>query len=172
MMRTLCFISLLVILFNCGEEESFIAQYQVEEEAKTHVSNFFAEAKARGFSLDTSNLIVRFKRDLNSNIGDPICGNARGSLTNNQQNIINVDPECLAWRHSELSREILIFHELGHTFLERIHQNNLFPNGDYKSIMFGGNWNVLRYYTEDLNKRAYYLNELFDPATTVPDWAK
>ncbi len=172
MIRILCLFSLLIILANCGEEEeAFVPQYQIETEALPYVRSFFIEARKRGLTPDSTNLILQFSNNLTTRNGDPICGNALGVLTDDQQNIITIDPECLAWRHSDLSREILVFHELGHVFLERTHEDNVMPNGDFKSIMFGGNWNIFRYYTEDLTKKDYYLNELFDPSTPIPDWA-
>ena len=172
MMRVVVFTILLALIGSCGEEEPFVAQYEVNSETQVFVTAFFEEAAARGLKLDTSNLIVRFENELSSEDGTPICGTTKGILNNEKQNLVLIDSECLAWRHSNLSREILIYHELGHVFLERIHLNDLFSNGDYKSLMFGGNWNILRYYTEDITKRTYYVDELFDPSTPTPDWAE
>lgn len=172
MARFVLLVFALVLLSNCKEEEVFTPVFEIPSETRTYVESFFALASERSMKLDTSNLIIRFSSDLNADDGTPICGNAEGSLTGDLQHVVVLDPECLAWRHSESSREILIFHELAHVFLERVHDNELLPNGDYRSIMFGGSWNVLRYYTEDATKKPYYLEELFDPSTPIPDWSK
>ena len=172
MFRLFLYWFLILLVCGCQGEDEFIPDYEVAEEAQVHVSSFFSIAADKGFAFDTSNLIVRYANELNDRNGDPICGNASGMLTGERQNVVVLDPECLAWRHSETTREILIFHELGHIFLERIHFNELLPNGDYASIMFGGNWSILKYYSEDQTKRDYYINELFDPSTPVPDWSK
>ncbi|MGB3466606.1 MAG: hypothetical protein WBA74_15100 [Cyclobacteriaceae bacterium] len=172
MVRIALFTGALVILFSCREEEIFTPTYEIPADAQEHVSAFFELSANEGLMLDTTNLIVSFTDELNSPDGTPICGNASGTLTGDLQNTILIDRECLAWRHSKESREILIFHELGHVFLERTHVDDLLPNEDYKSIMFGGNWNILRFYTEDLTKRSYYLEELFDPEVPIPDWSK
>ena len=76
--------------------------------------------------------------------------------------------------------EVLIFHELGHCVLGRLHQNDYLPNGDPKSLMIQ---NELDQYAcvydlsgdndcNNLFKREYYLDELFDPTTPTPDWAQ
>jgi len=162
----------LAFLCNCGSEETFEPTYEVIPDASVHVKSFFAEAAERGIDLDTANLIIEFRENLESDRNQPVCGTARGNLTNDQQNSIFIDPECLAWRFSDTSREILIYHELAHVFLDRLHKDGTFSNGDFRSIMFGGTWNVLRYYTQDLQKRPYYLDELFDPDTPTPTWAQ
>ncbi|MEL7147430.1 MAG: hypothetical protein AAFO69_13735 [Bacteroidota bacterium] len=172
MLRPYFLILTFLFLAGCDNEETFAPQYEVPVEASIHVSAFFKIASTKGLNLDTGNLIVRFEGELNSQDGSPICGNAAGSLTGDRQNVVTIDTECLAWRHSEISREILLFHELGHVFLERAHFDELFSNDDYRSIMYGGNWNIFRFYTENPFKRDYYINELFDPATPTPDWAK
>jgi hypothetical protein len=35
-----------------------------------------------------------------------------------------------------VSKEILMFHELGHAILRRSHDQSVLPNGDYASIMY------------------------------------
>lgn len=70
-------------------------------------------------------------------------------------------------------KEDLIFHELGHGLLGRGHLNTTLENGDWKSIMCGGDminereWNI-NYRGE---RRAYYLDELFEESTAAPDFA-
>ena len=172
MLRLTILIAAILCFSGCGEEETFVPEYEVPAEASIHVRAFFQLADAKGFSFDTTNLIIRYQSDINDLNGNPVCGNAAGFLTGDQQNMVIIDAECLAWRHNDASREILVFHELGHVFLERTHLSELLPNGDYQSIMFGGNWNIFRYYTEDASKRDYYIDELFDASTPTPEWAE
>ena len=159
-----------IILISCNEENPSPPQFNVPSDFEPYVSTFFQLAESRGFQFETENLIVEFRDNLvDSN--NPICGKANGALTGDHQNLILIDPECLAWRYSEESREILILHELGHVYLERVHDDEIFTSGEYKSIMFGGQWDILKYYTNDQSKRSYYIDELFDPSISTPEWA-
>jgi len=68
---------------------------------------------------------------------------------------------------------VLVFHELGHAILLReSHRNDRFQSSDYASIMVSESWLLDDFYIQDLTKRAYYIDELFDPATPAPDWAE
>ncbi len=160
------------VLLGACSEDSDVSEtiFDVPSDFRVYVNEFFVIARDKGLELDQNNLIVQFESNLEDG-GDPICGTSSGVLTSENQNIILIDPECLAWRYSERSKEILMFHELGHIYLERVHEDEIFPSGDYKTIMFGGNWTVTRFYTEDQFKREYYLNELFNPLEPRPEWA-
>ncbi len=76
---------------------------------------------------------------------------------------------------NEQDKEYIIFHELGHGFLNREHRDDLLKYGDWASIMRGGDdkpdsrksWNInYRGFRRD-----YYVDELFDPNTPAPNWA-
>lgn len=160
----------LVVVSACSEDEPTPLKYEVDAEIKPYVERFFELALERGLELDESNLIAELQENLNSEGGQPVCGTSEGPLNNSSQHLMRIDPQCLAWTFDDSSREILVFHELGHLFLLREHKDEIFDNNDYKSIMFGGNWNVLLYYTQNSFKREYYIEELFDPKTPTPDW--
>ncbi len=169
---TNCFYLFLVTnLIACStEDEDFQPVYDVPIQFEPYVNAFFTLAQERGVDLEQHNLIIRFEDNLEVN-NQPVCGTSEGPLNDEEQHLILIDEQCLAWRNSDESREILIFHELGHVYLERLHDDTVFPSGDYKSIMFGGNWNILKFYTQDQFKRDYYINELFNPLEPSPAWA-
>ena len=74
---------------------------------------------------------------------------------------------------SDHVREALVFHELGHSVLGRVHEDERLPNGSPASIMFPKTGFGYRLYgDETLDRRTYYLDELFDSDTSVPGWAK
>lgn len=111
---------------------------------------------------------------------DSICGICNHtSLTGDQQKIVqlNTSQHCA---ESLLEMETLVLHELGHCFLGRSHEDALLPNGDPKSIMKTEGRKMYapcsyQFGNEPCDhtfKRAYYLDELFDPSTPVPSWAK
>ena len=101
------------------------------------------------------------------------------SLDPGIQKIISVNPKVQCYTSAQ-EEEALFFHELGHCILGRSHDNRLLPNEDPRSIMVEGNIDL---YTrclypiggnceDNTYKRAYYLDELFNRQTPVPDWAK
>lgn len=147
-------------------------RYEIPQHAEQQVNDFFQEAEKRGWKFGKDNLVIILSDSAIVQGGNYLCGNSFGPLTGNIQNTVRIDTQCLAWRYNPLSREILIFHELGHIFLERNHTEATLPNGDFKSIMTGTSWEIRDFYTEAPDKRAYYLDELFDPGTDIPDWAR
>lgn len=69
-------------------------------------------------------------------------------------------------------REQFIFHSLAHCLLGREHDDSKLPNGEWKSLMrsepyLSGNGEAIDFIGE---KRAYYIAELFDPATNYKDY--
>lgn len=107
---------------------------------KPHFDAFVYEAKSRGITLNTSNITMSFK-NLDA------CG-----LTVYDINTIYIDSTRSCWMFDQ--REV-VFHELGHFMLHRIHDNTMI-DGRYKSIMTGEG------YILDMEKNAkYYYDELF-----------
>lgn len=79
---------------------------------------------------------------------------------------ISRKPRC--WTYlTYYEREELIYHEFGHALLRRGHDNDTLPNGERRSIMAQGIWGL----TENSAKKMYYLDELFNRNTPIPEWA-
>lgn len=67
----------------------------------------------------------------------------------------------LFWnRSSILKKELIIFHELGHCYLLRGHNDEINENGTCASLMRSGTRGCLDLYNEE--NREVYLDELFD----------
>ena len=164
-------IGIIFFLFSCKKENPPVV-YQVPDEVKPFIESFENEAANRGHDIQFDNLMVELSNEAIMNGSTFSCGIAFGELTNDLQNVIRIDTQCLAWRYGGLAREILIYHELGHVFLKRLHTDELLPNDEWKSIMTSQNWLITDFYINDLPKREYYLDELFEPLTEIPDWAK
>jgi len=157
---------LLVALSGCKDQ----TEYRVDPEFEPFVTQFSAEAALFGhnFNFEQTGLIIEFA-DLKDN---------KAGLCHFEKPIrIEIDKSY--WKAigeypgGDLQREHLIFHEMGHGILDRDHENGFLPNGDWKSLMCGGDrvdgksWNIN--YADD--RRAYYIRELFDKNTAVPDFA-
>ena len=86
---------------------------------------------------------------------------------------------CHYWIYIDQKREALFFHEFGHCILVRFYSNELLLNGDPKSIMVEHNVGLYTtYFNRDSScqdhsyRRTYYLDELFNEQTPVPQWGQ
>lgn len=173
-MRLVLFI-VLIFLLGCSEKEEFTPLYQVPEEIQPFIDAFEAEAKLHGHDIKITNLIIRY----DNTIPDPYCGACNSNALNtNVQKIISINNELDCWDSPE-EHEALFFHELGHCILGREHDSSLLPNGNPKSIMVPNNLSLYGPCIYDIDpgapcndrfKRDYYIDELFDPNTPVPEW--
>ncbi|MDD3080319.1 MAG: hypothetical protein PHH37_14630 [Paludibacter sp.] len=134
------------------------------------MNRFTTEAAKRGqkYNFEQDGLIIEFT-DLSDN---------RAGLCHYEKPI-RIEIDSIYWREisntkgADEMKEDLIFHEMGHGILGRDHINTLLENGDWKSIMCGGDkvgdrpWNI-NYRGE---RRDYYIDELFDESTSQPSFA-
>lgn len=164
-----------VFFLGCQHENDFVPVLDIPAEFRPYVDSFVVAASERGVNITLDNLIITY----DSSLSVAYCANSNViSSQNNIQKIIFLNPYIKCWQNSR-QLETLIFHEMGHCILGREHDVSLLPNGDEKSIMYPDNVSLYApcaYPISDtcnqLYKRDYYLDELFNPKTPVPDWAK
>jgi hypothetical protein len=157
----------------------------VPAEVEKYVQRFLEEASLRKHPMEITNLIIEFAEIDPTIIQEDalicaVCQQVKDHPERQKRIIINTKVNC--WQFmSEQAREALIFHELGHCVLQRRgHTDSLLPNGDYTSLMNSQSvalYEVCLYHIGDepcskLFKREYYLDELFNKNTPIPDWAK
>ena len=102
----------------------------VDEALWEHFETFELEAAHRGIVMDlaTQNLTAQF-RDIPQ---DHVAGQCSYSYYSPRQVTIDIP----FWkRSSQLSREMIVFHELGHCVLNLDHDERSFPSGLCRSIM-------------------------------------
>ena len=149
---------------SCEEPEEFVAQPVkfpgVDEELKIYFQRFEDEAEARGYDVDlTSTGITGVILEIDDR---HVLG--RCSFPRAQPNRVTIDQTF--WdRGSDLFREFVVFHELGHCFLFRPHLEESLSNGACASIMRSGNGPCLDNYSR--RTRNFYIDELFDPPAVV-----
>ncbi len=159
---------LFVVLFQyaCTDQH----EYRVEEEFVQYIDRFELEARNRGRLIDLENtgLIVEFA-DLKDNQAG-LCYSEKP---------IRIEIDRAYWaaisltNGADLMKENLLFHELGHGVLGRDHLNSTLSNGDWKSMMCGGDkvdnrpWNI----NYRGVRRNYYVDELFNESTAEPDFS-
>ncbi len=169
-------LSVLAILWSCTDE-TFTPIVDIHPDFIHLVDSFSLEAARHGRNIRIDNLILRYDPQLESDL----CGqcNSLAGTSSTLQKEVHIATNNHCWEHPQ-ELEALIFHELGHCLLGRSHISDTLPNGDPKSLMVAGDLTVFapcRYVfgsvdCNNLHKRAYYIQELFDPNTPVPDWAK
>ncbi|MEM9885282.1 MAG: hypothetical protein AAF849_05260 [Bacteroidota bacterium] len=145
-------VSLLVLLFftSCQQEEEVPTSVFVDENLLEYFDLFIEEGTKRGVEVDLSDISGYIIQITNLNVA----GNcSRDSKT------IRIDE--VFWRSSPgWDRERVVFHELGHCFLQRGHKNSFDENTNTcHSIMNSGNSICeVKYFGKN---RATYLDELF-----------
>ena len=146
-------------LYSCEDQvelEPVPEQYPgVDSELKAYFQRFEEEAAARGLSIDlTATGITGVIQEIEENHVLGTCSYPRA-----QPNRVTIDQSF--WnRGSDLFREFVVFHELGHCFLFRPHKETLLSNGACASIMRSGNGTCIDNYNG--RTRMFYVNELFD----------
>lgn len=160
MVRTEIVVPAILFLLGCACRTEPVQV--IEPELEPYIQDFFAAGNPRGYSgtLETVDLIAEF----GSTQGD-----AEGQCQR-RRNRVTVDRE--RWEQlSEDRRKWLVFHELGHCLLNRDHRNDLGPAGVCQSVMRGteGGFSCSTNFFSELWFN-YYLNELFNPDTPLPDW--
>ena len=164
-----------IIAFAGCEKDDFEPVYNVPEEFQPIIDTFIIEAKQRGLNYNITNLIVTYDETLDISY----CATCNDKSNANAQKIIAINT-TRCW-NNDLQKETLLFHELGHCFLGRDHDATVLPNGDPKSMMIKNNLSIYSpcvYAFGEVDncnfvyKRTYYINELFNENTPIPDWAK
>ena len=151
----------------CCKQDPMEVQ-NVDADLQPYVDQFYIEAANRGYSLS---------RHLDAVLSTEIsqCGQGHSPNFNGMfdKPTILISESCWATLNED-AREILVFHELGHALLNRLHIDGTLPNGYSKSIMCAGtnfDCSDLPDYLYCSNYREYYLDELFDPNTSIPSWS-
>jgi len=159
----------LIILFSACKKDEDLFELQTVDDAdgtfntaihpafEIVVNRFIEEGAKRGFLIDleSRNITIQF-----TNIDQQQSPNVAGicSYDGHYYNDITID--YIFWEQaSDLQREFILFHELGHCYLYRAHLNTALQNGICASIMRGESPVCFDAYTSA--NRDYYIGELF-----------
>ena len=147
-------------------------------ELQMHADTFVSEAAARGIDVSArvDTLVFQFRERLDIQ-GEDYCGYVPyvrryphpERLVYGDSVLFSLAYKCWG-EQSTYQREALVFHELGHAVLNRGHKASTLSNGAKASIMHEKPQGL--YEAATLNRREYYIDELFNPDTPEPDWAK
>ena len=149
---------LIAVTFNsCVQEEPLpvLPSYpNVEQALWPYFQAFEDEAAARGIDIDLATVGISGEVE-NLHDGNTIGRCQYGRYIDNH---VTIDKKF--WnRSSNLAREMVVFHELGHCFLGRDHREDAFRTGQCQSIMRSGTCCCRDGY--NATTRSYYVDELF-----------
>jgi hypothetical protein len=167
---------LLIATLSCQKQTLEPTVYQIDKDLQPYVTSFAEEAKKRGIEIKYENLIMVFDSS-----SENLCGKCTKQPSEGQRTI-KIKKDFLCWKGvPNQNKEALVFHELGHCLLGRIHRDDLLPNKADASLMNSNSYGPYQpcIYAiggdESCNKtsrRSYYIDELFNEKTSIPDWAK
>lgn len=163
MRKTIPILILTFLFCSCEKEKESL----IHPEFRPYVDRFYDEAESRGITLP-EDLEVVFSDVFPSGF----CGYGYSSVHPRLVRIRNTE-SCWIGR-TDIERENLVFHELGHALLNRSHTNKSFSGGYTASIMctsegdaFCNGFQV--FYNDEM--RSYFLDELFSASTPPPRWS-
>lgn len=136
-----------------------------EPELLDFLDAFEAEAAARNATLPP---LERFHMTFVSDLGD-FCGFGWWNYDGRGTRRVEIENTERCWlSYDEDQKEQLMYHEFGHALLSRPHIDTSLPNGQPMSLMCGECDQTRIYYHPRM--KDYYLDELFDTDTPLPDW--
>jgi hypothetical protein len=134
----------------------------------TYLQRFEEEARVRGFDFDLSVVEAAYVDEIM--IDDrTYCGwgysNYFGSGTRRIE--ISTADYCNWEDRSDIERENLFFHEIGHAFFNRSHDESSLCDGSPLSLMSSTRDNFKIYTEAGSEKRDYYISELIDKTAAL-----
>lgn len=150
-MKTSLIITLSLLLLSCSNDNNNL----IEQEILGYFNSFESEAFLRGVEIDLDNI------DLNAYVENIEKTGVVGQCNSYSDGSKTVVVDEFYWSNaSDLDKEYLTYHELGHCVLERDHNDEKDQQGDCKSIMQSGLANCKSNY--NTINRDELLDELFD----------
>jgi hypothetical protein len=161
-MKTKSILSLLclgLVLITCDDDKN-----EAYPDLQKYLIRFEAEAVKRGYDLDLSGVQAVYVDEIKMQ-NKPYCGYGYFNYDGNGSKRIEISKASICgWATlSDLDRETLFFHETGHAFLARPHDESKRCDGTPVSLMWPTPYKM---YTQgETDKRDYYIKELLDRMT-------
>ncbi|GEM_PF-201291 len=152
----------LVFTVSCQDDDSTVAD--VDPAFGPYLEEFIEEAAMRG--VDVTERLEQI-----SIVFGPTQFLFWDGQCNQEENRITINP--LSWQNNDPAQnKLTLFHELGHCLLGRDHINDVLPNGEWSSIMRGGQAVPGRSFLTNFSgfRERYYIDELFGLIEELPDW--
>jgi hypothetical protein len=154
------FLILGLIALGCNENSENPENTEYPD-LRIYLDRFEEEAKARGYDFDLARVQAIYVDDIKVN-GVTYCGYGYNNYDGSGLRRIEISKDCRWATLTDIQRENFIFHEIGHAFLNRGHDETRLCNGTPVSLMTT-KADPFSIYTEAGEKRDYYITELVDP---------
>ena len=143
-------LTMMVLIVSCSEEDVL----ETDADLLPFFQIFADEAEERGITVDYEAARIE---GLIQDISNPV---VQGQCFYNEEKPRKVIIDEVYWNNATfLEKEFIIFHELGHCFLDRSHLDDPDSQGNCVSIMHS-NPGVCNFFLTQ-NNREDYLDELF-----------
>lgn len=151
--RLLLLLTALTVL-GCQKETLTIAESYIDEDLAPYFERFKEEGAARGVTVDYE------RANISAHLENIEAENVSGQCIHSRDDVERLVIDIEFWRQAtDMRKEFVIFHELGHCFLDRGHLETKLADGTCASIMHSGLSGCRNAYNS--LTRSYYLDELF-----------
>lgn len=152
----ICCFAICILIVGCTKENNenlIVEELNIDAELQPYFDRFVEEGTLRGLAIDlTAKRIEGFLLEIEE---QDVAGQCSYSSSSTRK--VNIDIDY--WnRATELEKEFVVFHELGHCYLERSHSDAQ-QNRSCTSIMHSGTSGCRFRY--NATTRSTYLDELF-----------
>ncbi|HEX6892102.1 MAG TPA: hypothetical protein VF141_15450 [Chryseolinea sp.] len=154
----------LIGLSSCSEDQE-MSEYP---DLKIYLDRFEQEAGKLGYDFDLSKIQVAYVDEVKVN-NNTYCGYGYSNYDGAGMRRIEISKSnyCNWAGKSDIEKENLFFHEIGHAFFLRAHDEAKQCDGSPLSLM-NSTTNSWRIYDDtEQEKRTYYISELIDPLVAL-----
>ncbi|PHN05594.1 hypothetical protein [Flavilitoribacter nigricans] len=143
-----------LLSLGCEKETTTIANIYIDEDLAPYFERFQEEGSSRGVTVDFE------IANISAYLEDIPEANVSGQCYYNTDEPNRLVIDMSFWRQaSDIRKEFVIFHELGHCFLKRSHLETTLSDGTCASMMHSGLSGCRNAYNSVT--RSGYLDELF-----------
>jgi hypothetical protein len=146
-------VAMIILFESCEKDSIYSNDVYIDSNLEVYFELFANEGLSRGVNIDYS--VQRIEGYIEN-----ITGNIAGECHHDSAFPSKIIVDRQYWnRATTTEREFLVFHELGHCYLNREHLDTQNADGSCASIMHSGLTNCINAYSPSTRER--YLDELF-----------
>jgi hypothetical protein len=143
-----------MLVLGCQKETTTITSIYIDENLEPYLERFQQEGAARGVTIDFA------AANVSAYLEYIQAANVTGQCYSQDDEPNRLVIDQTFWEQAtDIRREFVVFHELGHCYLRRSHLDITLPDGSCASMMHSGLSGCRNAYNSQT--RSDYLDELF-----------